>query len=139
MKSVQHKLQTAFWIPVVVCLIMIVLYETGLCLEGNWADDKVLNYYCALAMELVTICLIPLALWFFRWGPVKRTMNTHGDRGLLSFGLLRIVMLALPMMVNTWLYYQFINVAFGYMGIIGLLCMAFIYPSAARCEAESKA
>ena len=29
------------------------------------------------------------------------------------------------------------NVAFGYMGIIGLLCLVFVFPSKTRCESET--
>ena len=47
-------------------------------------------------------------------------------------------MLCGPMMLNTWLYYQFMNVAFGYMGIIGLLSLAFVYPTRTRYIQEKK-
>ena len=49
------------------------------------------------------------------------------------------MMIGLPMVANTWLYYQFMNVAFGYMAIIGLLSLCFIYPSHARCNQEVSA
>jgi hypothetical protein len=42
------------------------------------------------------------------------------------------------MMVNTWLYYMFMNVAFGYMAIILLLSLMFVYPSKVRCEQDVK-
>ena len=49
-----------------------------------------------------------------------------------------MAMLCVPMTANTLLYYLFgLNVAFGYMGMICLLCLVFIYPSTARCTAET--
>ena len=47
-------------------------------------------------------------------------------------------LLADPMLINTLLYYVFMNVAFGYMAIIGLLSMVFVYPSKSRCEQETR-
>ena len=57
---------------------------------------------------------------------------------MLRWGTLRLAMLCVPMMLNTWLYYQFVNVAFGYMGIIGLLSLAFVYPTRTRYIQEMK-
>ena len=45
-------------------------------------------------------------------------------------------MLTVPMVVNTLLYYLFMNVAFGYLAIILALCIFFVFPSMSRCEAE---
>ena len=39
-------------------------------------------------------------------------------------------------MLNAVLYYQFMAVAFGYMSIILLLSLFFVYPSKTRCEQE---
>ena len=137
MQLIQRKLFLQFWLPIVICLVLIVLYENEVLEPAVWQGFKVNEYYAAIVMELVTICLIPLSLRLFKFGFVKRSFTANGPDALLRWGTVRMDMLTVPMMVNTFLYYQFMNVAFGYMGIILLLCMMFVYPSRRRCEDES--
>ena len=126
-----------FWIPVLVCLCIIVLYENDILLSGGWHDNKLNEYYVAIAMELITICLIPVSLRLFKFQGIKRAFQSSAELALRQWGSVRLLMLTLPMLVNCWLYYQFMNVAFGYMGIIGLLSLCFVYPSKARCNQET--
>lgn len=55
-----------FWIPILVCLCIIILYENDILLSGGWHDNKLNEYYVAIAMELITICLIPVSLRLFQ-------------------------------------------------------------------------
>ncbi len=137
MDKIRRILTVAFWLPVLVSLAVIVIYECELALPGQWSVDKVLEYYLAIAMEIVTICLIPLSLRLFKLNFVRKSIELDALRGMRLWGSLRIAMLTLPMVANIWLYYQFVNVAFGYMGIIGLLCLVFVYPSETRCNSLS--
>jgi len=50
---------------------------------------------------------------------------------------LRLSLLALPLVANTLLYYAFLNVAFGYLGIILFLSILFVRPTRQRFEKES--
>lgn len=134
--NLRRMLLLEFWIPVLICLCIIILYENDLLLSGSWHDNKIDEYYVAIVMELVTICLIPLSLRLFKFRSVKQDLQTSEGLMLRKWGSVRLLMLTLPMMVNCWLYYQFMNVAFGYMGIIGLLSLCFVYPSKARCSQE---
>ena len=54
----------------------------------------------------------------------------------LTCSLVRLEMILLPMLANVVFYYLFMNVAFGYMGIILFLSACFILPTKARCEEE---
>ncbi len=134
--KIQNKLKFEYWIPVAICGLMIVGYESGLLMEGSLATDKVLEYYCALVMELITICFIPLALMLFRLRKIKEFIQGQNMSRLNICRAVRLAMLSVPMMVNVYLYYQFVHPGFGYMAIIGLLSSAFVYPSVARCNAE---
>lgn len=134
--NLRRMLLLEFWIPVLICLCVIILYENDLLLSGSWHDNKIDEYYVAIVMELVTICLIPLSLRLYKFRSVKQDLQTSEGLMLRKWGSVRLLMLTLPMMVNCWLYYQFMNVAFGYMGIIGLLSLCFVYPSKTRCSQE---
>ena len=85
-------------------------------------------------MLFFTLCVIPVALRLFKFRDVARRLAT--PQGLLRCGMLRLLMLCVPMLINAVLYYLYMSVAFGYMGIILFLCMAFVVPTKGRCEAE---
>lgn len=133
-----NRLKLTFWAPIAICGVMVACFESGALMEGGYVGDKQLEYYCALVMELLTICLIPLALRLFRLKPVERAIRSNPTRQLAVWRSVRFCLLAIPMMVNVFMYYQFVHPSFGYMAIIGLLTMAFVYPSEARCQAEEK-
>lgn len=121
-----------------VSLCIVVLYENDILLVGQWGADRIADYYWAIFMEVVTICLIPLSLRLFKWKHVSSAIHRDGDKAMLRWDTVRLAMLCVPMVLNTWLYYQFMNVAFGYMGIIGLLSLAFVYPTRTRYIQEKK-
>ena len=71
-----------FWIPVLLCLGIIILYENDLLLSGGWHDEKMNEYYVAIVMEIVTICLIPISLRLFRFRGVRRAFQSSPDSAL---------------------------------------------------------
>ena len=42
-----------------------------------------------------------------------------------------------PWLINTFMYYQTMAPTFGYMAIILMLCLFFVYPSMERCVDET--
>ncbi len=115
-----------------------VLCESGLLPEGvlKTADGST-EFAIVVVMELLSICIIPVALRLFKWKAVARRVAT--PEGLLRMGMARLLMLCVPMLANTVLYYLYVNVAFGYLAIILFLCMAFVLPTKERCAAEMSA
>jgi len=94
------------------------------------------NFYTAVCLELITIVVIPFALKLFNFKKIKNLLVTQQDRALIKWGTFRILLLIVPMIANTLCYYLFDNVAYGYLAIILLLCLCFVYPSMSRCEDE---
>lgn len=137
MRKTRNILVSEMYAYVIISLMIVVLHETETLLPGTLADDKSTEFLAVSLMELVTICTIPLALRLFRFKRISHTLKSTKEQGLKIWGSLRLAMICLPMMVNTLLYYVFMNVAFGYMGIIGLICLLFIYPSTGRCVSET--
>lgn len=136
MSSVRKTLLILFILPIVISLLIVVLYESNILSAGIDSIQSVTEIYWVGAMEVITICFIPVSLRLLKFDFAKKSLAANPTKGLVRWGTMRLYMLALPMLVNTILYYQFMNVAFGYLAIIGLLCMAFVYPSAARCEQD---
>ncbi|WP_440427997.1 hypothetical protein [Prevotella merdae] len=135
MKHTQKLLMTTFAVFVAVSLVMAALFETDLLPTGILKDDNGSDeFWAATVMELLTLCVIPVALRLFKFGALKKRLISA--EALLKLGIIRMLMLCVPMVANILLYYLYMNVAFGYMAIIIFLCLAFVLPTKARCEQE---
>lgn len=138
LKQVQRMLVTNFWLMVAIVTLMVVLYETDLIGPTSLGDDAPLVFVLQVTMELVTIVIIPLALKLFALKSVRRKLAEGKGDALMRWGTARLNMLCLPMLVNTFLYYQTMSPTFGYMAIIIFLCLFFVYPSMGRCVDETR-
>lgn len=135
MKHTQTFLMRLFVAFLAIVALVVVVFETELLPNGTLAGCDGSDEFMVLsAMELLTLCVIPVALRLFKFRAVASRLTTAD--GLLRYGTLRLLMLCVPMVANALLYYLYMNVAFGYMGIILFLCMAFVLPTKGRCEAE---
>ena len=136
-KQVQRILMTNFLFVLLVGFLLVLLYETEILEPTNLAGDVTLVYVITVAMEFLTISVIPLALKLFSFKAIPRQLVTRKGDALLPLGTARLNMLCLPMLINTFMYYQTMAPAFGYMAIILFLCLVFVYPSVGRCEDET--
>ena len=136
MKKTITLLRVAFLLPMAVCLVLIALFENDVLLPGVRAGITVEEFYVLSAMELLVIIAVPIALYLFRIGAVKRKLVAGRENALLPMGMVRILMMALPMMANTLLYYIYMLPSFGYLAIILFLSQFFVYPSAERCVGD---
>lgn len=135
-KHVQHVLLAQFLIYIALSLLIVLLFEADIILPGIIASDQTMQYVLLMLMELLTIACIPLALKFFSMKSVKKRLVAGGNSTLLLFGTLRLAMLGSPVVVNALLYYLSLSATFGYLAILGALCLAFVYPSESRCLNE---
>lgn len=116
------------------------------CGENDWLinvgimhSNKNSDFLMTSIMEIITICLIPIALRLFKFKKVRNDIvsdNTERHSSFTTWALVRLLMLQLPMLINAILYYIYMNVAFGYMGIILFLASFFIFPTEERCKFE---
>ena len=139
MKQTKNILTAELFVMVALSLLTVVLYETDTLAAGTLTGVNNLQFLVTTTMELLTIGFIPLSLYLFRIGFFRRSLTTAAEkpRRLLLWGTLRMMMLCLPMLLNTLFYYLFgFSVAFGYMAIVLFLCLFMIYPSMKRCEYE---
>jgi hypothetical protein len=143
MKEKNKLLLVQFWFSIAVSLFVVVIFETGLLPVGilKSSDNKVVEFIAVSIMELITIASIPLMLRFFKFKKIRRYIDAiqqDSSERLFKLSKIRLTVLSDIMFANTIIYYLFMNVAFGYMAIIELLSMVFIYPSVNRFESELK-
>lgn len=137
MEKVSKYLKTAYFALIVIALLIVIVCETGIFAPGACGADKTTEFPVLTIMELLTVGIIPLSLYLFRIPSVNRALVDSPEESLRKWGLVRILMIGLTMVANTLLYYLFMNASFGYLAIICLITMAFVYPSVQRCKQET--
>lgn len=137
METIQKKLQLIFWIPIALSAIIIVSGELNIIPNGILANDKQVEFVIMSMMEILTIIAIPVALKLFKF---KAIANKLASDTLLHFerwGIVRLCLLNVPMVINLVCYYLFVGAGFGYLSIILFLSLFFVYPSLSRCYNET--
>ena len=137
METIQKKLQLIFWIPIVLSAIIIVSGELDIIPNGILANDKQVEFVIMSMMEILTIIAITVALKLFKF---KAIANKLASDTLLHFerwGIVRLCLLNVPMVINLVCYYLFVGAGFGYLAIILFLSLFFVYPSLSRCYNET--
>lgn len=121
------RLVMQFWVMIIIPVIVAILYETDVLLAGDLAvaGNESAEFIATIVMELLTLAAIPLALRLFKMAGDK----ICDEVSLMRFSLIRLAILLGPLWGNTMLYYLFMNATFGYMAIITLIAMAFVYPA----------
>lgn len=126
-----------FWAFLAITFLMVIVFENDWLPVGTWKKTASSDFAATTAMQLITIASIPTGMYLFQIKSIKLSLRAIPERNLRKWGTLRILMFGLPMLINTLFYYMYMNVSFGYMAIICLLCFPFIYPSMARCQQET--
>lgn len=137
MEKTQKILMAFFLGLLAVALLMVVLYETDILEAGVLADSKQTEFIATTTMEITTLAGVFLALRLFKFRAIHQNLVLQKAPALLKWGVLRLVLLEGQMLCNTYLYYMYMAPTFGYMAIIQLLCLPFVWPSMERCMAET--
>lgn len=106
---------------------------------GLLQKETEILFICQIVFQIGTLALVPLALRLFKFRKIHDEIindETPNHAKLLVYGMLRMDMLHLPMIINLMLYYFFMIPGFGYMAIVLFLSSLFIVPTLKRCEAE---
>ena len=136
MKKVSKQLLTFYIAQIVIALVFIVLFETDTLPVGVKADDKQSEFVLTALMEIISLGAAFLGLRLFKFKPIHNDLVNRKATAMWKWGMTRLIILEAPMVINTLLYYIYMNTTFGYLGIILLLCLPFVFPSLSRCESE---
>ena len=139
MKETRNQLMAFFVFAIVFALVAVVTYETGFMESGLFTERNTSEFIFVSLMELLTLGGVFLALRLFKFDKVHDDLVAKKEHALFKWGLLRLALILIPMVGNTYLYYMFMNTTFGYLAIIQLLSLPFVYPSMSRCKSEVEA
>lgn len=137
METIQKKLQLIFWIPIVLSSIIIILGELDIIPNGLLANDKQVEFVIMSMMEILTIIAIPVALKLFKFKAIADKLASDTLLHFERWGIVRLCLLNVPMVINLVCYYLFVSAGFGYLAIILFLSLFFVYPSLSRCYNET--
>lgn len=122
------------YVALAACLVGIGEYGTVFDSVDTYSGGNQ-EYTVLTVMELLTVCLLPLALKIMGIKGVKESAR-KSDRKYTAIAAARLAMIGVPIIINIVSYYVFMNVAFAYLAIIGAVCLAFVYPNRGRKEDE---
>ena len=125
-------LRTVLIANVGVAVVIAALYELDMLPSGMLAGRPQDEFLSTISMELITIVFIPVALRLFKTKDVEKRLEEGNIKAFRKWGLVRILMITVPLVLNTLLYYSFMNTTFGYMALILLICLPFIYPASRK-------
>ena len=137
MKAVSKQLLVFYTAHVLMALVIIVLFETDVLPAGVKADDKQSEFVLTALMEIVSLGAAFMGLRLFKFKAIHNDLVSRKETAMWKWGMTRLLILEAPMVINTLLYYIYMNTTFGYMGIMLLLCLPFVFPSLSRCLAET--
>ena len=141
MESTRKILLTEMVVAVVLTVAVVLFFETDIMAPQMLFAEGQSLFVVTVVMELLTIACIPLALYLFRIHTVRRQLTEDAataSNALLVWGSVRMLMLCVPMVANTLIYYlSGLTVSFAYMAIILALCLFMVYPSKERCSFET--
>ena len=129
----------AFYIAqIALALVIIVLFETDVLPVGVKADDKQSDFVMVALMEIISLGAAFLGLRLFKFKPIHDDLVSRPETAMWKWGMSRLLILEVPMVIDTLLYYIYMNTTFGYLGIMLLLCLPFVVPTLNRCLDETR-
>ena len=137
MKRISKSLTLIYILLTALTLAVIVLFETDMLESGLLAGENQSEFIFTFVMELVSLGAAFLGLRLFKFKAVHDDLIAHKERAMMKWGTIRLQILQVPMLADTLLYYMYMNTTFGYLAIMLLLCLPFVFPSLNRCLAET--
>lgn len=141
MKRTHNILMAVYWLML---LVAAGIYVCGEFLEVDMAwlssdESRQAGIVVQMVMILLTLGLVPLALYLFKMKRIHASLLENPSEALLKWGVVRIIILGLLLLCNTLLYYIYgFEPAFGYLAVMVMLTMPFILPTMSRCKAETE-
>ena len=137
MKSISKYLTLIYILLAALTLAVIMVFETEMLESGLMAGENQSEFIFTFVMELVSLSAAFLGLRLFKFKAVHDDLIARQEPAMMKWGTIRLLILEVPMLADTLLYYMYMNTTFGYLAIILLLCLPFVFPSLNRCLAET--
>lgn len=140
MKQTQKILMLLFWsILLQAAVIYLIADVMDIDISIFSGASREARFLPMTLMILITLALVPLSLRLFKFRIVADDLIRRKEKALQKWGIIRLCMLEFLLIVNALLYYFFgFESSFGYLAVVVLLTMPFVYPSMTRCINETE-
>lgn len=125
-------LRTLLFVNVGFPVLFAVLFELDILPSGTLTGMPQEEFLATIVMEFVTLVAIPVALRLFKTKNVEQSVEQGDEAAFRKWSVMRILLVTEPLLINTLCYYLFMNTTFGYMALILLICIPFIYPASQK-------
>ena len=135
MKETIKKLQVLYFAYLAMSSLIFLLFSYSGIPEHDATSP--FEFYISTIDVILSILIIPFALKLFKFKKVHDELITNKSEALLRYGIFRMALLENMLLLNTGLYaILFGSPTYGYLAIIFLIAIIFIYPSRDRCYSE---
>lgn len=138
-KKLIRVLQIEYAVFIMLALLFCIAYEAGWLVEGGYATDVRMQYILQTIGVLVAICLVPLSLKMFGVVLKKKIQRAPLPIAMKVYRItseVRLVLLALVVYVNIYVYYATLDNIGGLCALIGVTASLFCLPNTKKVEAE---
>lgn len=138
-KAVNRIMQTQYGLYIGFIILLIILFQSGIILEGAYADDFKMQYILQTIGILTTITIVPFSLKIFSVKLNKVIKEADLEKALrlyMYWGYVRLMMLALVTYLNIIIYYMTLNNIGGLCALIGITASVFCLPGEKKLREE---
>ena len=138
-KRLKNILQIEYITFIILALLFSFAYEIGWLEEGRYATDVRMQYILESIGIIVATCFVPLALKLFGWvmeKKIRKRALTSAIKLYRLMGEIRLMLLALVVFINIYVYYATLDNIGGLCALIGVTASLFCLPSAKKIESE---
>ena len=117
-----------FWAVLALMLAAVILFETNEQLTGFLGMTEGDEFKLPSVMEMLTLMSIFLMLRLFKFERIARQIEESPQRALPLWTSVRVAVMLVMIAANGLLYYGTMNTTFGYLAIIMMVSLPFVYP-----------
>ena len=117
-----------FWAVLALMLAAVILFETTEQLTGFLGMTEADEFKLLSVMEMLTLMSIFLMLRLFKFERIARQIEESPQRALPLWTSVRVAVMLVMIAANGLLYYGTMNTTFGYLAIIMMVSLPFVYP-----------
>ena len=117
-----------FWAVLALMLSAVILFETNEQLTGFLGMTEADEFKLLSVMEMLTLMSIFLMLRLFKFERIARQIEESPQRALPLWTSVRVAVMLVMIAANGLLYYGTMNTTFGYLAIIMMVSLPFVYP-----------
>jgi hypothetical protein len=137
-KAVTRIMQTQYGFYIGIAILLVVLYQSDIILEGAYAANFGMQYILETIGILTTIALVPLSLKLFsvKLAKIKESGAEESLQLYQQWSTVRLMIIALVTYLNILIYYMTLNSIGGLCALIGLTASVFCLPGEKKIREE---